>query len=330
MVSFANESSWVRFWHEPVRAERLAIVRIFLTVALLADQLLCYLPDFANWFGPGGIAPAGFHDDQMLSEWRLTILLFHTDDLSIVGCLFAVWMAVTFLYCIGWQTRVMAVLTWFLTICFINRVPVIKNYGDCVLCVSLFYLQFMPTGKALSLDRWLEKRRRMRLGQPLPEDWYRPMVPPWGVRLLQIQLCMLYLTTGLAKLRGGPEQVFDGTWWQGTSVYYVLNDVTMNRLSIVELPLPFWVTAVMTYTSLCWETLFPVLLLSRWTRKWTLWFGVAFHLGIYLLIEVGWFSFYTVSRYGVWIPDEFWDRWSSGPKQTQALSNSLKPTPDTP
>ena len=45
---------------------------------------------------------------------------------------------------------------------------------------------------------WLAARRARRLGQPPPAPW----IPAWPVRLLQIQLCVIYLTTGLAKLLG--------------------------------------------------------------------------------------------------------------------------------
>ena len=318
MDPLANCSCWTRFWHRPVRAERLAAVRIFLSFALLWDQLLGYLPRLGEFYGPEGIGFAGLHDEWLLEKWHLTALFFHTDNLQIIALVFALWVVCTMLFLVGWQTRVMSVAVWFLTMTFIDRNPIIKNGGDDVLCAGLFLMMFMPTGKAFSLDRWFEKRRYARRGLPLPADWSSPTIPPWGVRVLQIQLAVLYVTTGLAKLRGNISITLDpefdvkiaGMWWEGCSVYYVLNDVTMARVAWHELPLPLWATYVMTWSSVWFEVLFPVLVLSRWTRRWTLWFGVLFHLGIYLLIEVGWFSFYTVSLYGAWIPGEFWDRWS--------------------
>jgi hypothetical protein len=244
----------------------------------------------------------------MLSQWYWTMLFFNTDDMRIIGVVFALWMLVTVLFLAGWHTRVMSVLVWFLTMCFINRNDIVANSGDDLLCVSLFLLMFMPSGRALSLDRWLEKRRRLKRGLPLPADWDTPQVPPWGVRLLQIQLCIVYMTTGLAKLQGYFIEE-PATWWDGTSIYYVLHNITRARVAWVELPLPLWATYVMTWTTVWWETLFPLLVLWRWTRKWTLWLGVALHLGIYPAVEVGWFSFYTLALYGVWVPGDFWDRW---------------------
>jgi uncharacterized membrane protein YphA (DoxX/SURF4 family) len=295
-------SWWTRFWHIPVRAERLAITRIFFGVALLGDQLFQYLPHFEEFFGPSGVAPAGLHDWYILHRWYWPIYFVSTDDLSVLHPLFFTWMAVTILWILGWHTRVMNVAVWFLTFCFLCRNPYIQNGGDDCLIVGLFLLMLMPTDKALSLDA---RRRRRRLGPRAPAT--PPMTPAWPVRVLQIQLCVIYLSTGLVKLKG--TGWFEGTWWDGTSIHYVLNYVWMSRISYAQLPLPLWITATLTYVSVWWEALFTFLVMNRWTRKWALWFGVMFHTGIYVTIEVGWFSFYTMAYYGVWIPDWFWERW---------------------
>jgi hypothetical protein len=311
---FAHASWWKRFWHEPLRAERLALVRIFFAIALLADQLVQYIPNFADLFGPHGAGYAGLNDEYQLSKWRWTILVTGTDNLSVLWPVFWVWVGATVLYLVGWQTRLMGVVVWFLTMCFLDRNPNVKNGGDDVLSASLFLLMLMPTGRAFSIDAWRRRRKAIAAGlSPDDPSLIRPTVSAWGVRLLQIQLCILYLTTGLAKLRGGElplplERVFQGTWWRGTSIHYVMNDLTMARFSYAQLPLPFWMTAIITYTSVWFETLFTPLVIWRRTRKWALWFGVLFHIGIYLAIEVGWFSFYTVCLYGAWVPGEFWDR----------------------
>jgi hypothetical protein len=51
-----------------------------------------------------------------------------------------------------------------------------------------------------------------------------------------------------------------------------------------------------------------VLVLFRRTRAAALWLGMSFHLGIWLTIEVGWFSFYVMAFYAVWVADWFWKR----------------------
>jgi hypothetical protein len=299
-----------RFWHQPVRAERLAFTRILIAGFLFVELFVQYLPWFDLFYGPEGVAPAGVHDEWLLSTWRWTILFFNTDDLRILYPLFGLRIVITFLFLVGWQTRIMSVLVWFTTICWINRNPALRSFADDVLMAGLFLLMLAPCGAALSVDSWLRRRK-------LPPD--QADLPAytiaWPLRLIQIQMCILYLTTGLSKLirvmmRGEwNEAWWQGTWWDGTSLHYVFSDTTMSRWSHAQLPIPFWATVLMTYASVWWEVLFPLLMLSRWSRKWTLWFGVALHFGIFMTMEVGWFGFYMISLYAVWIPDEFWARW---------------------
>jgi hypothetical protein len=293
-------SRWTRFWHEPVRAERLAITRIFLGLALLTDQLCQYLPYFEELWGPEGVGARGVLDESSLSLWRWTVLLFTTENRTLLYLAFGVWVTLTVLFIVGWHTRTVNVLLWFVTLCFINRNLLLRTYADSVLMAGLFLLMFAQSGRAFALDAL---HRPRQTGPPTAEAW--------PLRLLQIQLCIIYLSTGLAKL-GGEEEALTGTWWYGTSIHYTLNCTTMSRWSYAQLPLPLWVTAPATYLSLGWEVFFPLLVLWRRTRKWALWFGVLFHLGIWLTIEVGWFSFYMLALYGVWIPDEFWDRFARG------------------
>ena len=311
-------SRWNKFWHEPVRAERLAAARIIFAAALLADQLCQYLPNLAYFFGPDGVAPAGVNDDYLLRTWRWPILFFNTDNMTVICGAFAVWMAATVAMLLGWRTRIASILVWLGAMCFLARNPNLKNGGDDTLQVALFLLMISPCGRVLSLD-WLRQIRKWRKSEgtseaSIPGSLLRPTIPPWAVRLFQLQLCVIYFTTGVAKLRGY-------TWWYGTSVHNVLNDITMSRWSFAQLPLPIWVTAPLTYASLIFEVFFPLLVLYPKTRKWTLWFGISFHLGIYATIEVGWFSFYTMAMYAVWIPAGWWDRFRRGPLATDSQDN---------
>lgn len=304
MASPSNPSSefapnwWTRFWHEPIRAEGLALTRIFLGVALLTDLLFQYRPHLMEFFGAEGISPAGLYDAYQLRHWRWTLVFFNHDDPDVLRSLLLFSVVVTACWTIGFCTRICNVLVWLVMLAWINRNPNILNGGDDTLQVGIFLLMLSPSGRAFSIDAWI---RRVRTGDTGPA-----LIPPWSVRLIQIQLAVIYLTTGLVKLKG--DGFLKGTWWDGTSVHYVLNYVTMSRWSYAQLPLPIELTAAMSYICVWWEALFPVLVLHRSTRWVALWFGISFHLGIWFTIEVGWFSFYTMSYYGVWVPDWFWER----------------------
>ena len=296
-------SWWTGFWHTPLRVERLALMRILLAGFLLLDQLLYTLPRFADFYGPEGVAYAGLHDRMQLICWRWTMFFFNTDYLPVLYFVFALWVLSTFLFMIGWKTRWMGFAVWFLTMCFAYRNYYTLNAGDDIMQMGLFLLLFGRTGNAVSVDAWLARRA----GNPLPV-----LIFAWPVRLIQIQMCMLYMTTGLCKVfgtyDGTLESLWESEWWDGTAVYYTLNSAAMARWSLAEFSVPFWITAAATYVSLWWEVLFPLLMLHRWTRYPALVFGVLFHVGIFIAVDVGMFSFYTLSYYAVWVPCSFWIR----------------------
>jgi hypothetical protein len=299
MGATISSSAWGRFWHAPVRAERLALMRILLGVALLGQQLLEYLPHLHEFFGPDGVGYAGLHDHAQLRSWQWPMLVFNTDDMRIVYAALGLWMAVTLAFTVGWHTRVANAGVWFLTLSFMARNPLILDGGDSTLQVGIFLLLLSPCGRALSVDAWRRRRRGLKVGPVYTEAW--------PVRLIQIQLCVIYCTSGLAKWKG--EGPFEGTWWDGTSIHNVLNDMMLNRWSYAALPVPLWITAPLTYLCVAWEVFFPLLVVFRPTRKWALLFGILFHLGIWVTVCIGWFSFYMLCFYAVWLPDELWQRW---------------------
>jgi hypothetical protein len=288
MSDDARPTCWVRFWHEPVPAGPLALTRIAFAGALLAEQLTQYLPNLGWMYGPDGFGPTDVVEPVALRRWRWSILFFSTDNLGIVTTAFWLWVAATVLLLLGWRTRVAAVLTWFGAYCFQNRNWYVLNGGDDLLLIGLFLLMISPCGRALSLDRLRGMRNS---GSDAPPAF----IPPWPVRLFQIQLCVIYLASGIAKLAGE-------SWWDGTTIHYVLLDPTTARFSAALFPLPFWLTAALTWGTLAFELLFIPLVCFRRTRPWALWCGVLFHLGIVALVEVGWFSFYSLAMYGVWAP----------------------------
>jgi hypothetical protein len=122
---------------------------------------------------------------------------------------------------------------------------------------------------------------------------------PWALRLLFVQLIFIYFMNGLYKVTGP-------NWVQGDSLYYVLCDITLTRFSIAELPVPFWLAQLATWLVLAWELSFPVLVIFRWTRWLALLFGVAFHVGIWVTMELGGFVPYVLCLYLPLLP---WQRW---------------------
>ena len=150
-ASPSRDSLWVRFWHQPVRAERLACMRICLAFALLTGELFEYLPNLGEFFGPEGAGPAGVHASTQMLSWKLSPLIFDTDNLTILYSVFALWVAVTVLFLLGWRTRWTNFALWFLTRCFIERNPALKNGADDTVQLGILLLLLTPCGRAC---RW--------------------------------------------------------------------------------------------------------------------------------------------------------------------------------
>jgi len=78
--------SW---WTAPVRAERLAALRIGMALVLLWDILFCYLPQAGNFFGSGSLGgPEVFAEPHMW--WRWSVLRW-IDDPRILQAALILW-----------------------------------------------------------------------------------------------------------------------------------------------------------------------------------------------------------------------------------------------
>jgi hypothetical protein len=268
------------------RDGRLGLFLANLCVALALAGLSLILP-FQSW------------SEEKTPSLGHRLLLSWQDDCCLLNSAFAAWAASAFLLCAGCWTRAMATLTWALSMSFANANPNIDNAGDTIRAITLVYLMLSPCGAAWSVDALLLRRRHA--GQhPCPT-----YVWPWPLRLLFIQLVLMYFMNGLYKATGA-------NWLEGDSLYYVLCDITLTRFSIADLPIPFVLVQVMTWLVVTWELTFPVLVLFARTRWLALLFGAAFHLGIFATMELGGFVPYVLCLYLPLLP---WDRWLGGFKQ---------------
>ncbi len=270
-------------WTEPVPAERLAILRIGTAAVLLLDIVANYLPHISDLFGPNSLGdPAVFWRDRPATFWSL---LAWVQSPAVLQAAVIAWAVAAVLLLLGLCSRTSAGVAWALSQSFLALNPYAHNAGDTVRTIILLYLMLSPCGAVWSLDRWL---RRHRVTGPT-------LVYPWPLRLLLIQMAVIYFNNGVHKLIG-PQ------WRAGSSLYYVLSDLTLTRWSYAEVPLPFVLTQMLTWGVLVWELAFPLLVFLPSTRSATLLTGVLLHLGIGLSMELGVFALYMLCLYLPFIP----------------------------
>ncbi|GEM_PF-2394952 len=221
---------------------------------------------------------------RLLRPWQEDAALLHVAAI--------LWAVSAGMLALGCLTRSAAIATFVFNTSFVNLNPNIDNAGDVIRCIIVFYLMLCPCGAVWSLDRiW------QRIHQPAAQARERIVISPWALRLLFVQLVLIYFMNGLYKLGGA-------NWWSGDSLYYVLCDVTLTRFSYAQFPVPLWVTRLATWSVLLWEVGFPLLVSVRWTRKPALWFGVLFHVCIYVSMELGNFVPYILTLYLPLLPWE--------------------------
>src|SRR5262249_10260690 len=124
----------------------------------------------------------------------------------------------------------------------------------------------------------------------------RPVyVAPWWLRLMFLQLVIIYFLNGIYKLSGT-------SWQEGTSLYRVLASVELSRFPLSQLPVTFTMLQIGSYIVVAWESSFPLLVIWRWTRVPALLMGVFFHLGILVTLEIGFFAPYMLCFYLPMLP----------------------------
>ena len=179
---------------------------------------------------------------------------------------------------------------------------------DTLISNGLLLLAASRSTRTLSLDCWLKRRR-----------WTSTtLVPAWPRYLLIFQLVFTYTLTGWQKV-GWSWTPMGGYW----ALYYVLNDPTWTRFGSAWTPDISWLLRAATAVAVHWEQLAPLLLLgylaeARRGEAWARWFplrriraswvavGVLLHLGIFGLLDVGPFSWVTLSYYIVLFAPREW------------------------
>lgn len=225
--------------------------------------------------------------------WAPLLGSWQNSDLMMYAAMW-LWAFFTVLLLIGCWAKFSAVMVWMLAMSFGNLNPNIDNAGDTIRMLILFYLMLCPCGAVWSVDGlW-----KTRTGPVY--------VHPWALRLLFFQMIFIYSMNGYYKM-------FGGSWLEGTSLHYVMGDLAIARFSQMLLPMPFIITAFLSWSVLVWEISFPLLMLWKWTRRPALFFGVMFHLGIFATMELAGFALYAICLYLPLVPWEWFDKAKADP-----------------
>ncbi len=304
-----SRSAW---WTKPVRAERLAALRIGLAAVLLIDILTTYLPHIEDLFVPGSLGGAAvFPGVFQGGSWNWSLFAW-VQSSTLVWWSLAAWIVASGMLLVGLASRFAAALAWVIAVSFFCINPYVVNAGDAVRIIILCFLMCSPCGAVWSVDSWLRKtvearkNARSKTQSIVPISHSATFIHPWPLRLLFLQLVFIYFCNGLHKNIPGSD------WWTGETVYAILANLAMCRFPYNRVPIPYFVTKLLTWTVFLFELGFPLWVALPRTRVWALCLGAAFHIGLAVFMELIMFPAYMLCLYLPLVPwERVADRWWS-------------------
>ncbi|MBC7370127.1 MAG: HTTM domain-containing protein [Bdellovibrionaceae bacterium] len=243
---------------------------------LLLFNWLTTFPYRAVFYGENAVIT--FKTAALVSNYaRLDLfgILPQTDTGVYILCMLNLAAALGVLF--GLFTRTSLALGFLTVMTFHNRNVFILNSADTLFQNILFLLIFSGAGKMFSLDK-------VFFGKNQEQE---ELHAPWALRLIQMQFCMVYISTILFKFKGE-------AWMDGSAIY-----IATRLDDLVRLPMPWLLDSMLMIKLMTWGTLVVELSLGTlvWIRElryWVLAAGVALHLGIEMLMNIPMFEYIMI------------------------------------
>ncbi len=271
--------AWKTLFFGPISARPIGLFRIVYGLVMVM-YLTIMTADFELYYTSAGLL-RGEDAAQAAGPFRLSLLQF-TDNLSIAHAVHWGTLAAAIAFTLGWHTRIASILLYAGMITLYHR-NVISNGGpDAMPTIMTFYTMLCPCGKAYSIDAWLAARK-----QKAPSE---PIVAPWGIRLLQMQICLLYFQSCVIKCQGT-------TWSNGTVMHYVLHNREFGQFDLSFLAGYPLIINAFTHGALLIEFALAFWLWFRPTRRWAILGGILLHAGIRPVIVVPCFGETMIASY---------------------------------
>jgi hypothetical protein len=283
--------AWVRFWFAAIDPIGLHIVRALTGLLLLAWLLplagqIESLFGLEKWFDASAFAEAGKLTDGAFAPSWSVLYLFGSDPVALKV---VYWVAVVVMaaFALGICPRLTALLSWILVASFTAN-PVFEYEGDGLLLLLTFYLMigYLFAGQRVAGQSLLSRLTGPILVWPLrrrqeSEAEARPCTAAnLALRLIQVHLALILVTSGLHKLQFGD-------WWAGLALWFPLHPAFRTTLAEAQAhkdnaDLYLGLLNIGTYATLAWQIGFP---LFAWRRAWRFvllggaaigWIGTAF------------------------------------------------------
>jgi hypothetical protein len=244
-------------------------------------------------WGPRGVLSTPMIDAVVKLDHAYTLYALSDSEL-VFNLLYACGFLISVAFLLGWKSRVTSVLFFIFTWSLYQRNYFAIDGGDNVIFLISFFLMFADVGRRFSLDA----RAEARAGCPVAIPWWRAMLHNYAVLACLVQICILYLFSGLWKANSH-------MWLNGTAIYYILrvNEFQLPGIS----PLIYRSAALgvlSCYATIIFEMLLPFDVWKRSMRIWMLLGAIVLHLSIGIVMGLMYFSLAIIVADLIFLADD--------------------------
>lgn len=278
--------AWQEFFWAPLDLTSLALFRVLAGLLVVLNALTLarsqrLLLDPEGYVTHGSWLSSPYAGEVSLLRWlpaRRASVLLVIGAYGVCGIVLAVGPASQMVVILA------AVYAFGLFTILTQRNPLLRHSGDVLLGILLLLLAFSPCTEALSLHA-------LQRGAPSEPQ------PAPALRLMQVQLSALYMTSVLYKLRGK-------TWREGTATHYVVQLLGHRKRRLpAALDTPA-LHCVATYATLVVEFGGGLLVWFPQARYPALLALAGLHLTLQLLMRMHLFQWIMLSSLVLFVPGE--------------------------
>lgn len=271
-------SAWNKFFFEERPTEGIALFRI-IWFGLIFAYYLFDTGNIRDYYGPQAIVSLNTARSQ-LPYLHLNVFNLFQHDYSVTTGLFILYGVALFFSMIGFLTRYSIIVSLVLMTSFHQRNIWLLSSAEVLMRTITLYMIFSPCGHSLSVDSYL--------GRYFKEFRKKKISSVWCLRLIQIQLSVVYLWTFWHKLKGE-------TWFDGSAVYYATRLESMTNFTIPFLMDSAWFMRFSTWGTLAIEFALGSLIWFKEFRKPLIYAGILFHVGIEYMMSIPFFELLMIS-----------------------------------
>ena len=205
-------------------------------------------------------------------------------------------------FTVGYHTKQSLLILFICMVSLHQRNIWLLSSCDLLIRLITFYLLFTPCERSYSFDK-------KRLNQ-------KEFAELWGLRLIQIQVSVVYIITVWQKLKGE-------SWLDGTALYYATRLEAFKNIEFSWLLDSIFNLKMITWITLALELALGIMIWFKEFKKSLVLLGVTFHVGIELMMSIPFFEIVMITLLMTFVLDELVVFFSKLIKKKDHLGPSL-------